>query len=278
MIFFYAILPVLILAVIAAIIYLILTSPNSPRRRAGMRNLTVDYAHRGLHGEGIPENSIPAFSAAASGGFGVELDVRLSSDGDVVVFHDPDLERMCGDDKKISELRGAEISWRRLGGTKHNIPLLEDVLRTIRGRTPVLIELKGDSADTSLCEAVAAILARYDGKYCVQSFNPHLLGYFKAHMPKVARGLLYTDFKSNAATSKRNNFLLGAMLANYIARPDFISVDQLSLEAFPVRMMQKLHRLPTFVWTLRDPDCHARFRSMKYGCIFEGYTPGEKRG
>ena len=268
---------ILALVVLAAIVYLILSAPNSTRKRAGMENLTVDYAHRGFHGEGIPENSIPAFSAAVAAGFGVELDVQLSSDGDVVVFHDYDLKRMCGEDTKLSSLRGAELSWRRLGKTQYNIPMLEDVLHTVRGRVPVLIELKGENSDTALCEAVAGILSHYNGKYCVQSFNPYLLNYFKLHHPKVARGLLYTDYKKNASLSKIKRLMLGSMMTNFLARPDFISVDESSLDAFPVRLMQKLHKLPTFVWTLRDPDRHARYRSMKYGRIFEGYDPGEPK-
>ena len=134
-----------------AITYLILTAPRSRNRRAGMEKLRVDYAHRGLWGGDIPENSIPAFSAAASAGYGVELDVQLSADRQVVVFHDYTLSRMCGEDTRVDSLGGAALTWRRLGKTDYTIPLLDDALTTVKGRVPVLIELKGKNSSTELC-------------------------------------------------------------------------------------------------------------------------------
>lgn len=108
---------ILVLIVVLVVAYLIMSAPNSKSKRAGMEKLHVHYAHRGLWGGDIPENSLPAFAAATGQGFGIELDVQLSADGDIVVFHDYDLKRMCGEDTKISSLRGAELSWRRPGGT-----------------------------------------------------------------------------------------------------------------------------------------------------------------
>lgn len=268
-----ALLVILILAAALVVTYLILSAPNGKNRRAGVENLRVHYAHRGLWEEGIPENSIPAFSKAVEGKYGIELDVQLSSDGDVVVFHDYDLSRMCGEDAKISALRGAELSWRRLGGTQHTLPLLSDVLAAIKGRVPVLIELKGETSDTALCEAVSHVIQYYDGKVCVQSFNPYLLGWFKKHQPRMARGLLYTDFLKHGTADKKKNLLLNFMVANFIARPDFLSVDMTCFDKFAVKLMTKLHKLPVFVWTVRDKDTFARMRSSGYCCIFEGFKP-----
>ncbi|MBQ9080724.1 MAG: glycerophosphodiester phosphodiesterase [Clostridia bacterium] len=268
-----ALVVILILAAALVVTYLILSAPNSKNKRAGVENLRVHYAHRGLWGDDIPENSIPAFARAAECKYGIELDVQLSSDGDVVVFHDYNLSRMCGEDTKVSELRGAELSWRRLGGTKHTLPLLEDVLAVIKGRVPVLIELKGETSDTALCEAVAHIIQYYDGKVCVQSFNPYLLGWFKKHQPRLARGMLYTDFMKHGTSDKKKNILLTYMVANFISRPDFISADMTCLDTFPVKLMTGLHKLPVFVWTVRDADTFARMRSARYCCIFEGFKP-----
>lgn len=273
----YFLLTLVVAAVILLAAYLYLSAPRSSGKRAGMEKLTVDYSHRGLHGGGIPENSLPAFSASAEAWYGVELDVQLSSDGIPVVFHDYTLLRMCGEDIKLSSRSAAELSWRRLEETKHTIPTLEDALRAVRGRVPVLVELKGETTGTELCEAVARVLARYDGKYCVQSFNPYLLGWFRRHAPRIARGQLYTDFRKSGTRNPRTNFLLTAMLTNYISRPDFISVEESCLDYFPVRLMRGLHKLTVFVWTVRDDDCHARFRSMKYSCIFEGIEPDAKK-
>ncbi len=265
----------IILLVLAAlaIAYLILSAPRRAARRPGMEKLYVDYAHRGLWGEGVPENSLPAFAAAAERGYGIELDVQLSSDGDVVVFHDYTLERMCGEDTRVSSLRGAELSWRRLGGTEYTLPLLSDVLATVRGRVPILIELKGETADTSLCEALANVLEYYDGKICVESFNPYLLGWFKKHRPRVARGLLYTDFFKNGPTGRLTGFALQTMLTNVIARPDFIAADGRILDMLPLRLMRGLHKLPMFVWTIQNMDDYARMRSQKYKTIFDHIDP-----
>lgn len=268
-----ALVVILILAAALVLTYFILSSPNGKNKRAGVENLRVHYAHRGLWGGDIPENSIPAFAEATNKKYGIELDVQLSSDGDVVVFHDYNLSRMCGEDTKVSELRGAELSWRRLNGTRHNLPLLSDVLGTIKGRVPVLIELKGETADDALCEAVARVIQYYDGKVCVQSFNPYLLGWFKKHQPRLARGLLYTDFLKNGTPDKKKNILLNFMMANFMARPDFLSVDMTCFDKFAVKLMTKFHKLPVFVWTVRDKDTFARMRSAGYCCIFEGFEP-----
>lgn len=263
---------VILLAAALAVTYLIMSAPRV-KNRAGMEKLHVNYAHRGLWGDGVPENSIPAFARAADAGYGIELDVQLSSDGDVVVFHDYDLTRMCGDDVKLSSLRGAELSWRQLGGTQYTIPLLTDVLATVKGRVPLLIELKGETSDTSLCEALSRILGHYDGKVCVESFNPYLLGWFRKHSPRVARGVLYTDFLKHGTKSARNNFLLASMLTNCISRPDFIAADGGCLNSLPVKLMTGMHKLPVFVWTVRDADSLARYRAKRRNCIFEGFEP-----
>ncbi len=269
----------IVIAVLAAlaVAYLVLSAPRRASRRPGMEKLYVDYAHRGLWGDGIPENSLPAFAEAARLGYGIELDVQLSSDGDIVVFHDYTLSRMCGEDTRISELRGAELSWRHLGGTEYTLPLLDDVLTTVKGRVPILIELKGETSDTSLCEALARALDHYDGKVCVESFNPFLLGWFKKNRPRVARGLLYTDFFENGPTGRLTSLVLQSMLTNVLARPDFIAADGRHLDMLPLRLMRGLHKLPMFVWTIPNKEIYDRMRSQKYKCIFERFEPEERR-
>lgn len=263
---------VILLVVMAA--FLFLSAPRRESERPGMEKLHVDYAHRGIYdNKDIPENSIAAFEAAMAAGFGIELDVHLSSDGDVVVFHDDDLLRMCGEETKISELRGAELSWRRLAGTEHTLPLMTDVLNAVKGRVPILIELKGVSFDTSLCENLARVMQYYDGKYCVQSFNPFLLGWFKKHAPRVPRGLLYMNYIKEKKWSFVKAFALTLMLPNVVARPDFIACDQRCVDSFPVKLMRNFYKLPIFVWTITDNDSFARNRSAKIKNIFEGFIP-----
>ncbi len=274
MIAFFVVLGVLIALASA---YLCLTAPRRSRDRIGTEKLNIDYAHRGLHGDKIPENSIPAFAAAAAAGYGIELDVQLSADGDVMVFHDYTLSRMCGEDVRLDSLRGAELSWRKLGNTNYTIPLLEDVLRTVRGRVPLLIELKGESRDTELCVAVSRLLGHYEGKVAIESFNPYMLGWFKKHSPRIPRGLLYTDLMKKSSGNRNNDFILTAMLSNFIARPDFLAVDGDCIEYFPVKLMMKFHKLTTFVWTVKDAESYSKYRKMGLKCIFESFLPERNR-
>ena len=139
-----------------------------------------NFAHRGLHkmDRSVPENSIPAFDAAARIGYGVELDVRLSADGEVVVFHDDDLKRICGVDSRVDELSWAELSRLNLCGTPNRIPLLSEVLAVIDGRCPIIVELKRSRRHAELCRKTYDILSQYHGRWCVESFDPRIVFWF----------------------------------------------------------------------------------------------------
>ena len=138
------------------VLFLFLISPRWIGR-PDMSRLRVDYAHRGLHGETIPENSLPAFARAVEEGFGIELDVQLSSDGIIMVFHDDTLARMTGAKGKLNEYTCEELQQLHLGDSEETIPTFDQVLEVVGGRIPLLIELKGESAggDGVLCEKLA---------------------------------------------------------------------------------------------------------------------------
>jgi len=264
-----------ILLVVTAV-YFYMSAPRRKSLRPDMGELHTDYAHRGLHNESFPENSIAACVAAMEAGFGIELDVHLSSDGEVIVFHDDDLLRMCGEDVKLSSLSSAELTARKLGGSEYTIPRLTDVLGAVDGRVPILIELKGTNSDTRLCEKLMQVMKDYDGKYCVQSFNPFLLGWFKKNAPEIVRGLLYTNFFKNSSGKRINDILLTSMVGNIIARPDFISADGRFLDLFPAKMMRKFYRLPFLCWTITDGENFDRFSKEDIRNIFENFTPSKK--
>ena len=182
-----------VLLVLAVWIFLIL-----PRiRNAADRELIgVHYAHRGLHGENVPENSLAAFALARNAGYGIELDVRLSRDRRVMVFHDDTLKRMCGVDRRVEELTCAELQSLRLAGSDQTIPTLDQVLALIGGRVPLLIELKGTGRDESpLCKRVSKLLDDYAGAFAIESFNPMILSWFRNYRPRFARGILVTRTK-----------------------------------------------------------------------------------
>lgn len=141
----------------------------------------VNHAHRGLHTKDktVPENSLPAFRAAAEAGYGVELDIQLSRDGQVVVFHDDTLDRVCGVHGRVDEFTFEELRGMRLCGTQETIPLLTEVFEVMGGRTPMIIELKTGRRNDELCEKGLALMRAYNGPYCIESFDPRIVRWFR---------------------------------------------------------------------------------------------------
>lgn len=264
---------IMLLIIIVAVIYVSLIMPRAVDG-ADMELLCVDYAHRGLWNENVPENSLAAFELAVREKYGIELDIQFSRDGRIVVFHDVTLKRMCGVERRVCDLTLAELKTLRLLGTNQQIPTLVEVLQLVDGRVPLLIELKGDDIDTTLCSRVAKILDNYGGAFCVESFNPMMLSWFKNYRPRYARGQLVTDFiKEKRRGNKFLSFLLSHMLLNFLSRPDFIAVHKKYQSKISFKMCTGLFRAKAFVWTVRNPkeymDAH---RSGKY-TIFEKFRP-----
>ena len=266
---------IFIVIVILALSYALLIMPRVTMR-PDMSGINTDYAHRGFfdNSDGVPENSLAAFKYAVLGEFGIELDIQLTADGEVVVFHDYTLKRMCGEDVKLSSLTLAELRQYRLADTNYGIPTFKEVLKLVDGRVPLLIELKGENGDTSLCVAATKILDTYDGAYSVESFNPLLLRWFKKKRPDVVRGQLVTNlFKAKQGGSFFRNLVLTGMLTNCLSRPDFIAIDERCLRAFPVTLCTSLFGTKLFVWTVRKKE-HFDINRENGDCsIFEGFDP-----
>lgn len=241
-----------VLTAILLVYLLLLVRPRA--KMPADKALLCDYAHRGLHGDGIPENSLAAFERACQAGCGIELDVQLSADGTVMVFHDYTLVRMTGKEGKLSDLTAAELGRLSLAGTDQTVPTFAEVLSLVDGRVPLLVELKGENLDTSLCEGVAAHLLSYRGAYCLESFNPLLIGKMKKYLPKAWRGLLYTNVCRDKKKKSPLNIAITCMLLNAVAKPHFIASNQLDRRSLPVRITTGLYRAPRFVWTVRSRD------------------------
>ena len=193
-----------------------------------------------------------------------------------MVFHDDSLLRMTGCDQLLSSLDAAELQALSLGGSDQRIPTLEDVLRLVNGRVPLLIELKGESMDTSLCQAVAEHLKDYEGAYCLESFHPLLVREMQKCLPGVFCGLLYTNVCREKKKTTLLNLLLTAMALNFLARPGFIAYDQQERHSLPVRITTGWYRAPHFVWTTRTRAQRARARELGEHAIFEiGTVPDE---
>lgn len=262
---------ILIVLLVLAGLYLLAIKPRS-EAKTSLEPLKTDYAHRGLWSEDIAENTMPAFMAADRAGYGIELDIQLSADGEIMVFHDDNLERLCGRPEKVSDLTASELSWVGITGSCDRIPMFSDVLSRVGKDTPLLIELKG--YDISLCEKAAALLDEYDGYFCIESFNPLLLNWFRKNRPRYVRGQLTTNLIRN---NKKGNFFVNLiatpMLLNFLSRPDFIASDIEWQNSLPVRICTKLFHAPLFLWTVDTPEKYAAARSTGQAIIFQHITP-----
>lgn len=260
---------------ISSFVFLTLIEPKKSEKTQYSKFAGRYYAHRGLHTEdkSIPENSIPAFVAASEKGYGIELDVRLASDGTVVVFHDNSLKRVCGIDKCVSDLSYKELSALTLHGTNYTIPRLTDVLGAVSKKTPLIVELKSNGDDyKKLCENVWSILSGYDGIYCIESFDPRAVGWFKKYHANVYRGQLvasFADLKKGASGNLA--FFVSYGLSNIIARPHFIA-HKLEKKTFPILVCEWLGARK-IAWVSRDEKDHLSLESDNDGIIFEYYEP-----
>ena len=190
----------ILMGVTALSILVAMAAPGIATKRQKAPFLGVNFAHRGLHTRDkiIPENSLAAFREAAEAGYGVELDVQLSKDGYVVVFHDDDLKRVCNIDKRVDEVNYSELREISLCGTKETIPLFTDVLDTIDGRGPIICELKTGKRNKELCRKTYEIIQNYQGDICIESFDPTIVAWFRFHAKDLVRGQLAAPTKEYA--------------------------------------------------------------------------------
>lgn len=275
--------PTTVLIILAAVVgvclllfllYLFLIAPR--RRRALVRIFTAHhYAHRGLHGNGIPENSMAAFRLAVRKGYGIEFDVQLTRDGIPVVFHDASLARMCGDSATggIVDYTYEELCAFRLDGTGERIPTLRALLDEVDGRVPLLMELKREGDYKRTAVAADRETRDYRGLLMVESFHPLVLSYFKKARPATVRGILSANFFRDKSMRTPTFFLCRHLLLNFLARPDFVAYDVRDRKAISLRLCRKMGAA-TFAWTVRTEDELRYAREGGFdGVIFERIEP-----
>lgn len=202
-------------------------------------------AHRGLHSAGIPENSLAAIDAALAAGYPVEIDVRLSADGRVIVFHDEDLSRMTGVKEALATQPASRLTSLGLNETAEKIPRLEDVLNLTKGREGLLIEIKSTESRGRLEAETARLLSSYQGDFAVQSFDPRSLTWFRKYAPSVTRGQLSSGWHDG------KSIFSGNYLQNWLSRPHFLGHDRRRLPAAAVAFFRKLG-WPVLTWTVRS--------------------------
>ncbi len=262
---------VAIVVVAIAALYLFLIFPAARRHPDRWRMCGQYIAHRGLHSltPDAPENSLTAYRKAIEHGFMIEIDIRLTADGEVVIFHDDDLRRLFGVDRKVEDMTLAELQTYRLPNTQETIPTLQECLAAVNGKVALLIEFKCMyKTYRSLCEKANAILSTYKGPYMIQSFYPLVLRWYKRHRRDICRGQLAAGFKGEAYYKR----LLGHMVFNCLARPDFVSYDHLD-ESHPARrLVTGLGAFPVG-WTFTSEDAVRQNRHAFRTYIFEQFIP-----
>lgn len=228
------------------------------------------YAHRGLHDDVIPENSLAAFREAVKNGYGVELDVQMTRDGKLVVFHDGNLLRMCGINALLKDFTYEELLRFNLKNTQEKIPLFEDVLAVL-GKADLVCEIKSDNGhkNYTLCEKTYDMLRTYPGNYCIESFSPFLVSWFKKYHPEIIRGQLSQRFTRKDKMKWPVRFFMSNLLVNVVSRPDFISYRHQDSRKWGFRLVKFLYNPFLVAWTARgDEEIKSAFNTFD-SVIFE---------
>ena len=235
-----------------------------------------NYAHRGLHAEGVPENSLAAFRATVENGYGAELDVHLLKDGGLAVIHDSNLFRTTGKEGKVEDLTTADLKNCYLEGTTETIPTFAEVLEVFAGKTPLIIELKPEGGNhAALCAAACKAMEGYDGVWCMESFDPRCVLWLKQNRPDIIRGQLAENSLKNPKSTLPVplKLVLSHNLENFLCQPDFIAYHYPNRKTLSNALCRKLWKMESVTWTLRTPEEHATAESENWIPIFENYTP-----
>ncbi len=232
--------------------------------------------HRGLHNGGdIAENSMTAFKKAIEKGYNIEIDVHTSADGNIIVFHDYNLKRVCGVDISPEEINSSELSQYKLNGTEDSIPTLKELLQVIDGKVGLLIEIKYKAGKKyrQVSPKVYELIKDYKGKVAIQSFSPTIVKWFKNNAPEIPRGLLATGYQELKIPSfvksglRSLNRLIGGKVFK-ITDPNFIAYNVMS---FPSPTMKRVREggMPFLTWTVNSEKAVTLAKEWADNVIFE---------
>lgn len=223
------------------VLYIFLVAPSLETRELKQER----YAHRGLHSENqkIKENSIEAFRLAVEKGYGAELDVQLTKDGQVVVYHDDSLLRLENDNRLVSGCTLEELR-------EYQLPLLTEVLELAAGKVELIVELKHVpfAQIKPFCQKVYEVLEAYEGTYCIESFNPFVVAWFKKHAPNVTRGQLVQPAKEYPHFWQ--GLVLNSLLYQFLARPHFIAFEIENSRWNPALWVNRILKAKFVLWTV----------------------------
>lgn len=233
------------------------------------------YAHRGLHdrGTGIPENSLAGFEAAIAGGYGIELDVQETIDGEPVVFHDYDLSRLTNEKGRVSDRSLSAMEQLTLKNSDQRVASLAHVLEVVAGRAPILIEVKTHRWKVGRLEAaVARVVSAYDGPAAIMSFNIGSMIWFKKHVPELTRGLVATTMRYGGRDQPMSVAYLPLATSVKRCGAAFLAYD-LRVLPTPETIDLRKRGTPVLTWTVRKPEDREKAERVADAMIFEGWTP-----
>ena len=268
---------VLIILCMLLVAYLIAIMPRMMGRPDYAPLMGHYYAHRGLHDNetDAPENSMEAFRKAVDAGYGIELDVQLTKDRIPVVFHDESLKRVCGVKGNVRDYTFEELQQFHLCKSKERIPLFSDFLKLVDGKVPLIIEIKIHEDYKTVCSIADELIREYKGVYCIESFNPHAVKWYKEHRPDVIRGQLSSRLAPKGEWEPFLYRMSHYLLFNCVAKPDFIAYDHLHKGNISRTLCQKLYHALSVAWTIKSQEQLDASRKQFDLFIFEGFIPKE---
>ena len=235
--------------------------------------LTDTYvAHRGLfdNNNGVPENSLPAFVKAVENGFGIETDVQMSKDDVLVVYHDDTLKRMTGAEGNLTDYTFEELRKLRLAGTDCVIPTFEEFLQAAQG-VNLIVEIKTHDNIGEVEQKTYDALKSYNGHYCVESFNPFIIRWFKKNAPEVIRGTLSCSFKGWFKSEFKRKLMANLKLCRWNGS-QFIAYDAATVATNKaVKRFGK--RIPIICWTVRSQQQYDELHDHFDNMIFDSFVP-----
>lgn len=263
---------ILIILLAFAALYIYLICPRIINRPDTTPLKNVHYAHRGLHDNrtSAPENSMEAFRLAVEAGYGIEMDIQLSKDGIPVVFHDKTLKRMCGKKGYVWDYTLEELQQNTLADSAQKIPTFEEVLKLIDGKVPLIIEYKMDNPNIKVCELGNQLLANYKGTYCIESFHPKAVRWYRKNRPEIVRGQLSMDFSKDEKYNAPYFVVMTYLLSNFITRPDFIAYNHKDEHILSRRLCKKLGGLAV-AYTIKSPEAYEKVRDKFDLFIFDSF-------
>jgi glycerophosphoryl diester phosphodiesterase len=234
-------------------------------------------AHRGLHGNGLIENTLGAARAATEAGYAIEIDVQLTADNEVVVFHDDTLDRLTEATGPLKARTLAELKQLTIRGSNERIPTLQELLDTVHGRTPLVIELKSEwDGSDRLAARTAEILKGYEGPVAGMSFDPRILIDLQKYAPGLPRGIVaerYYDDPDWAPLGNAQKFQFGNLLHITQTKPHFVAYYVRDLPALAPLLARYILGMKLLTWTVRTDAERKKARSWANQMIFEGFRP-----